>query len=187
MRENPDHGWEHGALPRGYSTFPVGVVGRTSLKWVVPAVLITAGAAFVMVPPFPEPSALITSDYAALQARLGPPAVVFGDKFVGWSRPRYVATWTLEAGLEFPLRPQALPAEIHRCLWIRWAGYSILCRWSYAVPVRSKPARRSGTEASMGFPGGSGTLNPSPSASNRRWQGVALDPTSILASGALDQ
>ena len=97
---------------------------------------VIAGAAFVMVPPFPEPSALISSDYAALQARLGPPAVVFADKFVGWSRPRLVATWTLEAGLEFTLRPQSRSAEIHRCLWIQWAGYAILCRWSYAPPVQ---------------------------------------------------
>jgi len=63
-------------------------------------------------------------------------SVVFGDKFVGWSRSRYVATWTLEAGLEFPLRPQSRSAEIHRCLWIQWAGYAILCRWSYATPLQ---------------------------------------------------
>src|SRR5215467_4827109 len=90
------------------------------------ALVVTAGAVFVLVPPFPDPSALISSDYAALEARLGPPAVVFPDKFVGWSKPRFVATWTLEAGLEFPLRPQSRSAEIHRCLWIQWAGYAIL-------------------------------------------------------------
>src|SRR5215475_15659610 len=100
------------------------------------AAALAAGTVFVFVPAFPEPSALISSDYAALQARLGPPAVVFADKFVGWSRPRFVATWTLEAGLEFPLRPQSRSAEIHRCLWIQWAGYAILCRWSYAVLKR---------------------------------------------------
>jgi len=101
------------------------------------ALVVTAGAAFVMVPPFPDPSTLISSDYAALQARLGPPAVVFPDKFVGWSRPRFVATWTLEAGLEFPLRPQSRSAEIHRCLWIQWAGYAILCRWSNATAMQA--------------------------------------------------
>src|SRR5262249_21015771 len=109
---------------------------RKTLPWIVMALLIAAGAALVLVPAFPEPSALITSDYAALQTRLGPPAVVFGDKFVGWSRPRFVATWTLEAGLDFPLSPQARAAEIHRCLWIQWAGYAILCRWSYAMRER---------------------------------------------------
>jgi hypothetical protein len=109
---------------------------RKTLALVATAVLVTAGAAFVMAPPFPEPSSLITSDYAALHVRLGPPSVVFGDKFVGWSRSRYVATWTLEAGLEFPLRPQSRSAEIHRCLWIQWAGYAILCRWSYATPLQ---------------------------------------------------
>ena len=98
------------------------------------AAALAAGTVFVFVPAFPEPSALISSDYASLQSRLGPPAVVFGDKFVGWARPRFVATWTLEAGLEFPLRPQARPAQIHRCLWIYWAGYAILCRWAYAAP-----------------------------------------------------
>ena len=101
------------------------------------ALVVTAGAAFVLVPPFPDPSALISSDYAALEARLGPPAVVFPDKFVGWSKPRFVATWTLEAGLEFPLRPQSRSAEIHRCLWIQWAGYAILCRWSNATAVQA--------------------------------------------------
>ena len=105
----------------------------------VTALLVAAAVAFVLVPPFPEPSALIASDYAALQARLGPPAVVFGDKFVGWSRPRIVATWTLEAGLDFPLNPQSRAAEIHRCLWIQWAVYAMLCRWSYATPA--KPVR----------------------------------------------
>ena len=110
---------------------------RKTLALVITVVVsVTAGAAFVMVPAFPEPSALISSDYAALQARLGPPAVIFGDKFVGWSRPRVVATWTLEAGLEFPLRPQSRPAEVHRCLWIQWAGYAALCRWSYASPLQ---------------------------------------------------
>ena len=109
---------------------------RKTLALMITAISVTAGAALVMVPPFPEPSALISSDYAALQARLGPPAVVFADKFVGWSRPRIVATWTLEAGVEFPLHPHSRPAEIHRCLWIQWAGYAILCRWSYARPAQ---------------------------------------------------
>ena len=119
------------------STHPLGVMRRKTLAFVVVALSVTAGAAFVFVPPFPEPSALISSDYAALQARLGPPTVVFGDKFVGWSRPRFVATWTLEAGMEFPLRPGSRSAEIHRCLWIQWAGYATLCRRSYATPVQS--------------------------------------------------
>jgi hypothetical protein len=109
---------------------------RKIVALMVTAAAGSAVAAFVIVPAFPEPSALISSDYAALQAQLGPPAVVFADKFVGWSRSRFVATWTLEAGLEFPLRPQSRPAEIHRCLWIQWAGYATLCRWSYATPAR---------------------------------------------------
>jgi hypothetical protein len=128
------------ALPGGPLTSPLGVMRRKTLALAATAVLVTAGAAFVMVPGFPEPSSLITLDYASLQARLGPPSVVFGDKFVGWSRPRYVATWTLEARLEFPLRPQSRSAEIHRCLWIQWAGYAILCRWSYATPLQPEPA-----------------------------------------------
>jgi hypothetical protein len=109
------------------------------------AVSVTAVAAFVIVPPFPEPSALISADYSALQVRLGPPAVIFADKFVGWSRTRFVATWTLEAGLEFPLRPQSRSAEIHRCLWIQWAGFATLCRWSYATPAER--ARVSGHDS----------------------------------------
>jgi hypothetical protein len=107
---------------------------RRPIALALTALAVAVAALFVLVPAFPEPSELISSDYAALQSRLGAPTVVFGDKFVGWARPRFVATWTLEAGLEFPLRPQARPAEIHRCLWIYWAGYAILCRWAYAAP-----------------------------------------------------
>ena len=118
----------------------LGVMHSKTLALAVTAVSVAAGVAFVIVPPFPEPSTLISSDYAALQTRLGPPAVVFADKFVGWSRPRLVATWTLEAGLEFPLHPQSRSAEIHRCLWIQWAGYAILCKWSYATPVQPDEA-----------------------------------------------
>jgi hypothetical protein len=118
---------------------------RRSLALTAAAVLITAGAAFVLMPPLPNPAALISSDYAALQARLGPPAAIFGDKFVGWSRTRVVATWTLEAGLDFPLRAQSRAAEIHRCLCIQWAGYAILCRWSYATPATAGPVSGHGS------------------------------------------
>lgn len=105
---------------------------RRNALVLVSAMLAVAGVVLVLVPAFPQPSELVSSDYAALQSRLGPPAVIFADKFVGWERPRLVATWTLEAGLQFPLRPQSRPAEIHRCLWIYWAGYTILCTWANA-------------------------------------------------------
>ena len=124
---------------KALSTSLTGVRRRKTLVLLATALLAAAAVAFVVVPAFPEPAALISADYAALQARLGPPAVVFGDKFVGWSRPRLVATWTLEAGLDFPLHPQSRAAEIHRCLWIQWAGYAILCRWSYATPTKPDP------------------------------------------------
>jgi hypothetical protein len=128
---------------------------RKTLALVATAVLVTAGAAFVMAPPFPEPSSLITSDYAALHVRLGPPSVVFGDKFVGWSRSRYVATWTLEAGLEFPLRPQSAgglnftvgrlrkrSADVKRVSVIsRPRG---VCRLDFALPTGSYADARRG-------------------------------------------
>jgi hypothetical protein len=100
-----------------------------TLALAITAVVVVVAGTFVLIPPFPDPSSLAKSDYATLQSRLGPPTVVFGDKFVGWARPRLVATWTLEAGVEFPLSPQSRSAEIHRCLWIQWAGYAILCHW----------------------------------------------------------
>jgi len=93
----------------------------------VVAAVAVAATAFVLVPAFPEPGVFISSDYAALQDRLGPPTVVFGDKFVGWARSRVVATWTLEARLDFPLQPHAHPHSVSRCLWIEWAGYTLLC------------------------------------------------------------
>jgi len=94
---------------------------------VVVAAVAVAAAALVLVPAFPEPGAFISSDYAALQDRLGPPTVVLGDKFVGWARSRVVATWTLEVRLDFPLQAHARPHSVSRCLWIEWAGYTLLC------------------------------------------------------------
>jgi len=92
-----------------------------SFAWLLAALLI-AGTTFVLVPPFPRPAAFLASDYSALQRRLGPPAVIFGDKFVGWARTRWVATWTLEVRLDFPLEPGSRAHSVSRCLWIQWAG-----------------------------------------------------------------
>jgi hypothetical protein len=97
------------------------------LASVVTAATLAAGLAFVILPPFPEPSTLLSSDYATLQSLLGSPTVVFPGQFVGWSRSRLIATWTLEAALDFPLHPESRSVEIHRCLWIQWAGYSVFC------------------------------------------------------------
>jgi hypothetical protein len=91
-----------------------------------------AACAFVFVPAFPEPGTFIPSDYSALQKRLGPPTVVFGDKFVGWAQSRAVATWTLEVHLDFPLEPGSRTHAVARCLWIQWAGYSMMCTYAFA-------------------------------------------------------
>jgi len=107
-------------------------MGPKTLVLGVTIIALAIGAAFVATPAFPEPSTLISSDYGTLQSQLGPPTVVFGDKFVGWERSRLIAAWTLEAGIDFPLQPRSRPSEIHRCLWVQWAGYAMLCRWSSA-------------------------------------------------------
>ena len=92
------------------------------------AFLAVAGAAaWVLVPAFPAPHTLIHANYAVLQSRFGAPTDVFPDKFVGWSRSRLVAKWTLKATLHFPLSAESAPTDIQRCLWIPWAGYTILC------------------------------------------------------------
>src|SRR5215475_4088147 len=101
-----------------------------TLIWVV--TVAAAGALIlVAVPAFPEPRTFLSLDYAELRGRLGPPTVVFPDKFVGWSRSRLVATWTLEAHVDFPLNAQSRTRDVSRCLWVQWAGYSLLC--SYAI------------------------------------------------------
>jgi hypothetical protein len=121
------------ALLRGPSTSPLGVMRPKTLAWVV-TVAALAALALVVVPAFPEPVELLSLDYSGLQARLGPPTVVFPDKFVGWSRSRFVATWTLEVGVDFPLRPQSRARSVSRCLWVEWAGYRLLC--NFAIPGR---------------------------------------------------
>jgi hypothetical protein len=96
----------------------------------VVTVAAVAALALIVVPAFPEPVKLLSLDYSQLRATLGPPTVVFPDKFVGWSRGRFVATWTLEVGVDFPLRPQSRARSVSRCLWIEWAGYRLLCNFA---------------------------------------------------------
>ena len=104
-----------------------GVMRRKTLASAVITAAIAASITVVVIPAFPEPSELISLDYADLQGRLGPPTVVYTDKFVGWSRSRFLATWVVEAGFRFPLRPGSRPGDVSRCLWVQWAGYTILC------------------------------------------------------------
>jgi hypothetical protein len=109
------------------------VMRRKTLASAVVTAAIAASVTVVVIPGFPEPSELISLGYADLQGRLGPPTVVYTDKFVGWSRSRFVATWVLTAGFSFPLRPDSRPGDVSRCLWVQWAGYTILCARSGRV------------------------------------------------------
>jgi hypothetical protein len=93
------------------------------------AVTIIAASVWVLTPPFPAPEALITRPYSDLLVALGPPVGSIPTKFVAWQKSRGIAIWTLEAGYGMaPINQRATPGRVSRCLWIDWAGVSILCR-----------------------------------------------------------
>jgi hypothetical protein len=70
-------------------------------------------------PPFPTPSTLNNRTYSSLVSELGPPSGMLEDKFVQWSVKRFgVVDWFVEAGVVFPINPQAEPSHVSRQLWI---------------------------------------------------------------------
>ena len=93
---------------------------------VVAACAVTS--AWVLVPPYPAPSALIGVSYATIVNTLGPPAGSIPDKFVAWLKPRGVATWSLEVSFgKYPPAEDAAALGASRCLWVKWAGVTVLC------------------------------------------------------------
>lgn len=95
----------------------------------VVAVLSLGVLSWVFIPPFPAPSAVVGKSSSALVSLLGPSTGALPDKFVEWEKSRGVAVWTLEAGYSsWPIEPGSVTEDVKRCLWIKWAGVSILCQ-----------------------------------------------------------
>jgi hypothetical protein len=90
---------------------------------------IAALSVWVLIPPFPSPPALVGKPSSALVSLLGPATGALPDKFVAWEQSRGVAVWTLEASyIAWPVDPDSVTTGIKRCLWIKWAGISVLCQ-----------------------------------------------------------
>jgi hypothetical protein len=90
------------------------------------ALVLLATLAWVLIPPFPSPVALMDTSFASLTAKLGHPAGSIPTKFAVWQKSRGIAVWSLEVGYDTAtIDPTALPQSISRSLWIEWAGVSI--------------------------------------------------------------
>jgi hypothetical protein len=107
------------------------------------AVALIAASVWLLTPPFPAPEALISHSYSDLVTALGAPTGSIPTKFVAWQKSRGVAIWTLEAAYgETPIDHRATPGQVSRCLWIDWAGVSILCRTVVIGRVALTPNNR---------------------------------------------
>jgi hypothetical protein len=84
---------------------------------------------WVFIPPFPAPSALVGRSNSTLVSLVGPSTGALPDKFVMWEQSRGVAVWSLEASyITWPVEPGSVTENVKRCLWIKWAGISVLCQ-----------------------------------------------------------
>ena len=116
------------AVPRGRSSGSLGVVSARGTAALGLALLSGAALGWVFVPPFPPPATLVDKPYAALVTELGRPSGGIPTKFVAWEKSRGGAIWTLEAGFDdATIDARMVAGDISRCLWIDWAGVSILC------------------------------------------------------------
>jgi hypothetical protein len=99
------------------------------------ALVLLAVSAWVLIPPFPPPAALMDTSFAALTARLGYPTGSIPTKFVVWEKSRGIAVWSLEVGYDSAtVAPMELPHSVSRSLWFKWAGVSV--PYGYATRAR---------------------------------------------------
>jgi hypothetical protein len=117
-----------GATPHR-SISSLGVMDKRTVASVRVALAITAVSAWLLTPPFPAPDALIGDSYSELVVAHGPPTGSIPTKFVAWQKSRGIAIWTLEVSYgTAPVDQAATPRRVSRCLWVDWAGVSILCQ-----------------------------------------------------------
>jgi hypothetical protein len=123
-----------GATPRR-STSSLGPMSLRSAISIGAALVLSAGLAWVFIPPFPSPATLMDTSFASLTAKLGDPAGSIPTKFVVWQASRGIAVWSLEVGYDTAtVDPMALPLTISRRLWVDWAGVSV--PYGYATRAR---------------------------------------------------
>jgi hypothetical protein len=92
------------------------------------AILLSVGVAWILIPPFSTPSALVGKPYAMLALQLGPSTGEIPDKFVVWEKSRGVAVWSIQARYDtWPIESRSVVRGAKRCLWIKWAAVSMLC------------------------------------------------------------
>jgi hypothetical protein len=90
------------------------------------ALVLLATLAWVLIPPFPSPDALMDTSFASLTAKLGHPAGSIPTTFAVWQRSRGIAIWSLEVGYDSAtIDATSLPQSVSRSLRIAWAGVSI--------------------------------------------------------------
>jgi hypothetical protein len=117
------------------STSSLGPMLLRSTALIGAGVVFFAASAWVLIPPFPSPAGLMDLSFTYLTARLGPPTGSIPTKFVVWEKSRGIAMWSLEVGFDTAtVDPTALPQNISRRLWVKWAGLSV--PYGYAVRAR---------------------------------------------------
>jgi hypothetical protein len=123
------------AAPPRRSTSSLGSMSLRSTISIGAAPILLAALAWVLIPPFPSPAALMDTSFAALTAQLGRPAGSIPTKFVVWQKSRGIAVWSLEAGYDTAtVDATALPKYVSRILWVEWTGISV--PFGYAARAR---------------------------------------------------
>jgi hypothetical protein len=69
------------------------IIGRRVVGALV-AILLSVGVAWILIPPFPAPSAFVGKPYSMFALQLGPSTGEIQDKFVVWEKSRGVAVWS---------------------------------------------------------------------------------------------
>jgi hypothetical protein len=97
--------------------------------------ILLAALAWVVIPPFPSPTALMDSSFASLTAQLGQPTGSIRTETVVWQKSRGVVAWLLVVGYDTAtIGATALPRYVSRSLVVEWAGVSV--PFGYVVRAR---------------------------------------------------
>jgi hypothetical protein len=111
------------------------MTGRTAVA-VSAALALAAMCAWMLIPPFPAPTALIDNSPSSLTSKFGPPTGSIAispvpwhpANSVAWEKSRGVAVWSLQADWQrVSTDPMAYPDSVSRCLRILWVNLSLQC------------------------------------------------------------
>jgi hypothetical protein len=110
------------------------VMNRVVFSSIVLVLPLCVLSAWVSVAPFPSPPSMVGATFGSLESQLGSVTGGLTDKFVVWEKSRVVAVWSLQASYEVnPIAKGSLTRNVKRCLWIDWAGVSVLCQRASSV------------------------------------------------------